>query len=237
MAIISISYQLPLPNNFLVDHSQSEGKTRTCTYDGPDKIYLQIGEDGIETHGPLTAEDLMDGRPIPLDATLFEIDCTEYPLICQLRAPIVPLVQETRGTEIIPHPHSPIIEGYPQFKYALPLFPEDVYNRYSVKVIDGLPTLQVWTAIQKLLDKDTPMTWEDIRDHRTKMLNNSDSQIAEDMPQYVKDVWKEYRQRLRDLPGVLEAAGVPPSIAYYMFPLTPDTVLIEDGGLKRPDPA
>ena len=232
--MISMTYELPLPNEFLVDHSQSEGKTRTCTYDGPDRIYLYIGEDGRENHGPVTAEDLADGRPLPADATLFEIDCTTYPLICQLRGPVVPHTQETRSPEHVPHPHSPVIEGYPQFKYSLPLFPEDIYNRYSVKIIDGQPTLQVWTAIQKLLDRDDPMTWDDIRDHRNKMLSNSDSQIAEDMPENVKDVWKAYRQKLRDLPTVMQANSVPPSIAYYMFPNTPDTVSVSEGGL-RPD--
>jgi hypothetical protein len=234
MPMISMTYELPLPNEFLVDHSQSEGKTRTCTYDGPDRIYLYIGEDGRENHGPVTAEDLADGRPLPADATLFEIDCTTYPLICQLRGPVVPHTQETRSPEHVPHPHSPVIEGYPQFKYSLPLFPEDIYNRYSVKIIDGQPTLQVWTAIQKLLDRDDPMTWDDIRDHRNKMLSNSDSQIAEDMPENVKDVWKAYRQKLRDLPTVMQANSVPPSIAYYMFPNTPDTVSVSEGGL-RPD--
>lgn len=231
MAMISITYELPLPNEFLVDHSQSEGKTRTCTYDGPDKIYLQIGEDGLEKHGPVTAEDLADGRPIPADATLFEIDCTTYPLICQLRGPIIPHTQEFRSAENVPHPHSPVIEGYPQFKYALPLLPEDIYNRYSVKVIDGQPTLQVWTATQKLLDRDDPMTWDDIREHRNKMLTNSDSQIAEDMPENVKTAWKLYRQKLRDLPDVMQANNVPPSIAYYMFPNTPDTLPVSQGGL------
>jgi len=233
MPMISMTYELPLPNEFLVDHSQSEGKTRTCTYDGPDKIYLYIGEDGLENHGPVTAEDLADGRPCPADATLFELDCTTYPLICQLRGPIVPHTQETRGQYMVAHPHSPVIEGYPQFEYALPLFPEDIYNRYTVKIIEGQPTLQVFTATQKLLDRDNPMTWDDIRDHRDKMLRNSDSQIAEDMPEDVKEVWKIYRQKLRDLPTVMQENNVPPGIAYYMFPHTPDTVPVSEGGLKR----
>lgn len=233
MAMISLQYELPLPNEFLVDHSQSEGKTRTVTYDGPDRLFLQIGEDGRENHGPLIAEDLADGRPIPVDTTLFEIDCTEFPLICQLRGPVVPHTQETRGESVVAHPHSPVIEGYPQFKYAIPLFPEDIFNRYSLRVIDGQATLQVFTATQKLLDKDAPLTWDEIRDHRDKMLTNSDSQIAEDMPENVKEVWKIYRQQLRDLPAVMQANNVPPSIAYYMFPHTPDTVTVEEGGLKR----
>ena len=45
--------------------------------------------------------------------------------------------------------------------------------------------------------------------------------IAEDMPEDMKNTWKAYRQKLRDLPGDLEAAGVSPNIAYYMFPSQP----------------
>ena len=44
--IISKAWKLKLPNSFLVDHSFSDGKERDQTYDGPDKIYLQIGADG-----------------------------------------------------------------------------------------------------------------------------------------------------------------------------------------------
>jgi hypothetical protein len=53
------------------------------------------------------------------------------------------------------------------------------------------------------------------------------------MPEDVKEVWKIYRQKLRDLPAVMQENNVPPSIAYYMFPLTPDTVPVSEGGLKR----
>jgi hypothetical protein len=222
MPYISMNYELPLPNDFLVDHSQSEGKTRTATYHGPDKIYLYIGEDGKENHGPVTAEDLADGRPCPADATLFEVDCTQYPLICQLRAPIIPDLQESRDGIEVPHPDSPVIEGYPQFKYQLPIMPDDLYNRWSVRVVDGVPTIHAFTAIEKLLDKTEPLTWDDIRKHRDKMLSNSDSQLAIDMPEALQDKWKEYRQKLRDLPAVMQENNVPPSIAYYMFPSTPD---------------
>ena len=221
MPMISIEYDLPLPNEFLVDHSQSLGKTRKVTYDGPDKLYLYIGEDGFENHGPVTEDDLADGRPCPADAYLYEIDCTEYPLLCQLRGPVIPHTQEERTGEEVIHPQSPYIEGYPQLKYQLPLIPDDIYNRYSVKIVDGNPTLQVWTATQKLIDRDVELTWDDIRNHRDRMLTNSDSQLAEDMPESLKDKWKEYRQRLRDLPAVMQENNVPPSVAYYMFPEIP----------------
>ena len=62
MAYISFDFEFPLPNDFLVDHSQSQGKTKTMTYHGPDKIFLYIDkETGKEKYGPVTEDDLADG--------------------------------------------------------------------------------------------------------------------------------------------------------------------------------
>ena len=220
--IISVEFDLPLPNDFLVDHSFSEGKSRKYTYHGPDKVWLQIGEDGIEKYGPLEASDIADGRPIPADVVeWFEVDCREYPLICQLRAGIINELQEDyTGKEW--HPQSPEIEGYERWSYATPLMPTDIFDKWTCKVVDGVPTVHAYTANEKLHDKEEPITWDDIRDHRDKMLKASDTEIAEDMPEELKQKWMAYRQLLRDLPTTLESAGVPPAIAYYMFPPTAD---------------
>jgi hypothetical protein len=219
---ISVEFDLNLPNQFLVDHSQSEGKSRKFVYHGPEKIYLQIGEDGTEKHGPLTAEDIADGRPVPADVVeWYEVDCRTNPLICQLRGPIVNELQEDRGDEELPHPNSPIIEGYPQFKYATPIVPDDIYDRYSVKVVDGDLTIETWSVNNKLIDKEESLTWDDIRDHRNNLLSGSDGKVTEDMPEELKNSWKEYRQKLRDLPDVMQSNNVSPTIAYYMFPEQP----------------
>jgi hypothetical protein len=219
---ISVEFDLNLPNEFLVDHSQSEGKTRKFTYHGPDKIYLQIGEDGTEKHGPLTGEEIADGRPVPADVVeWYEVDCKTNPLICQLRGPIVNELQEERGLEEVSHPHSPIIEGYPQFKYATPIVPDDIYDRSSVKVVDGVLTIKTWSENKKLIDKEDPLTWDDIRAHRDTLLSGSDGKVTEDMPENLKSAWKAYRQKLRDLPDIMQSANVPPTIAYYMFPEQP----------------
>ena len=222
MANISVEFDLSLPNSFLVDHSQTEGKTRKFTYHGPDKIYLQLGEDGTEKHGPLSEEDIDDGRPIPADVVdWYEVDCSTNPLICQLRGPIIDELQEERDGEEVPHPGSPLIEGYPQLKYQLPLMPDDIYDRRSVKLVDGTLTVREWAVAEKLLDKQEFLTWDDVRKHRNQLLEGSDSRVTTDMPTELQDAWKAYRQKLRDLPAVMEAAGVEPSVAFYMFPDQP----------------
>jgi hypothetical protein len=220
--IISVEFDLPLPNEFMVDHSFSEGKSRKYTYHGPDKIWLQIGEDGTEKYGPLEASDISDGRPVPVDVVeWFEVDCREYPLICQLRAGIINELQEDY-TSSEWHPQSPEIPGYDRYSYGTPLMPMDVFDKWKLKVVDGVPTVPPYSVNQKLHDRDEPLTWDDIRKHRDKILKTSDTEIAEDMPESLKQKWMEYRQTLRDLPSVLEEAGVPPDIAYYMFPNVPD---------------
>jgi hypothetical protein len=224
MAYISIDFDLPLPNQFLVDHSQSQGNVKRMTYHGPDKLFLHIDkETGKEKYGPVTEDDIADGRPVPADCYLFEVDCTTDPLICQLRGPIINDLQVPRDTAELPHPQSPEISGYPQYKYCPDLIPDDVYNRWSCHIVDGKPVLDAWTVIQKLLDRDTDLTWDDIRQHRDTMLANSDAAIAEDMPEDLKNKWKSYRQKLRDLPTVMQANNVHPNIAYYMFPYVPGT--------------
>lgn len=220
--MISVEFDLPLPNEFLVDHSFSEGKTRKYTYHGPDKIYLQISkETGREVAGPLTEEDRADGRPIPIDAYLYEVDCVSNPLLCQLRAPIIDELQEESVDVDIFHPHSPEIEGYDRLSYQLPLMPDDVFKKTTVRVEDGEIVYDAWTAQQKLLDREDWLTWDDIREHRDRLLTGSDSQLAEDMPESLKNQWKAYRQKLRDLPAVMQNNNVPPSIAFYMFPKQP----------------
>jgi hypothetical protein len=220
---ISVEFDLQLPNEFLVDHSTTEGKTRKFTYHGPEKIWLQIGEDGRESHGPLTAEDIADGRPVPADVVeWYEVDCRTNPLICQLRGPIINDLQETRDDgESTIHPGSPLIDGYPQFSYQTPLIPDDIYNRYSVRLVDGELVVDRLSVEKKLLDKDEFLTWDDIRDHRNSLLEGSDGKVTEDMPEDLKEQWKQYRQKLRDLPDVMQSAGVEPSIAFYMFPDSP----------------
>jgi hypothetical protein len=224
MAYISVTYDLPLPNDFLVDHSMSEGNSREAVYHGPDKIYLQLcKETHVEKYGPLTAEDKADGRPIPADCYLYEVDCTENPLICQLRAPIVNALQESY-TEVVNHPESPEIEGYPRFTYETPLLPHDIFNKFSVRVVDDRLDVGIFTVSQKLGDREVNRTWDDVRAHRDKLLSSSDGQIAIDAPEALQELYRIYRQRLRDLPAIMQANNVPAHIAFYMFPDNPESL-------------
>lgn len=224
MAQISVEFDLGLPNEYQVDHSQSEGKTRRFTYHGPDKIYLQLGEDGTEKHGPLTEEDIMDGRPMPADVVdWYEVDCTTNPLICQLRAPVVDELQEDYDDTPYPHPGSPVVEGYPQHKIWGPPKPDDIYDKFGVALVDGELTVRKLTTNEAIHGDDVNITWTMIRQRRDMHLSASDGQIASDMPASLQQEWMDYRQKLRDMPGDLEAAGVDSNIAAFMWPDQPSS--------------
>ncbi len=226
---IRVEYDLALPNSFLVDHGTSDGNTRTAVYDGPDKIYLQLGADGREVCGPLTEDDIADGRPMPADCVdWYEVDCATNPLICQLRGPVVNELEEEYTGETV-HPGSPVVEGYPQFSYGTPIMPEDIYHKHSVRLVDGELTVHRYTATEKLLDRSSDLTWDDIRQKRNESLEGCDSRQASDMPAALAEEWRVYRQRLRDLPSTLEAAGVSPNIAFYMFPEAPGSATPTNG--------
>ena len=234
--IISQGWQLSLPNSFLVDHSFSDGKQRDQTYDGPDKIYLQIGADGKEKYGPLTEDDIADGRPKPADVVQwYEVDCARsnlHTLICQLRGPVVDEKEEDRNVDpslVVNHPGSPDLtaDGYDRFTYSSVLFPDDIYNFESIVVSnpgsagpDDI-TISPFTAKEKLNGADEDKTWDMVRKHRNDELERSDSMIAEDMPDSMKTQLKAYRQVLRDLPAKMQAASVEPNIADMMFPMNP----------------
>ena len=236
-AIISHNWKLKLPNSFLVDHSFSDAKERDQTYDGPDKIYLQIGADGKEHYGPLTEDDIADGRPKPADVVQwYEIDCARsdlHTLICQLRGPVINEKEEDRDlSEDVPHPGSPDLsaDGYERFIYGSVLYPDDIYNEQSIVVAnpgsagpDDI-SIQAFTPREKINGVDLDKTWDMVRQHRNRELDNSDGKVTEDMPDSLKNKWKTYRQQLRDLPAKMQAAGVEPNIADMMFPIQPDYV-------------
>ena len=232
--IIEKAWKLSLPNSFLVDHSFSDGKQRDQTYDGPDKIYLQIGADGKEHYGPLTEDDIADGRPRPADVVQwYEVDCSRsdlHTLICQLRGPVINEKEESRDLSVdVAHPGSPDLssDGYLQFTYGSVLYPDDIYNQDTITVAnpgrspDDI-TITAFTPREKMNGVDLDKTWDMVRSHRNRELSNSDGKVTEDMPDALKTKWKTYRQQLRDLPAKMQPANVHPNVADMMFPMQPD---------------
>ena len=69
---------------------------------------------------------------------------------------------------------------------------------------------------------DKSVTWQDVRDVRDRQLHETDSKVGQsDAPQSLQDEWLAFRQRLRDLPAVMEGRGYEPWQAMMMFPSYP----------------
>ena len=223
--IISVEFDLGLPNEYMVDHSQSEGKTRKFTYHGPDKIYLQLGEDGTEKYGPLTEDEILDGRPVPMDVVeWYEVDCATNPLTCQLRGPVVDELQESYDDNPYVHPQSQVLDGTTTMNIYGPPKPGDIYDAVSgiKKEADGSISIRKLSVVEAIHGDEVNFTILDIKKKRDQFLRNSDAQLAPDMPSKLKSEWELYRQQLRDFPAIIESAGIDPNIAHYMFPEQPD---------------
>lgn len=237
MPMISVEYEYNLPNDYLVDHKQTLGKKRKTTYDGPDRIFLIVdNETNKEDFGPVTPEDLADGRPLPQGCRYVEIDCATNPLICQLRGPVIDELEEEIDESLIEfHPDSPDIPGYKRIRRPAPILPKDVYNKYDL-IIDSKNNITLKTrsvkdvlfgegAFNKMPEGWLP-DWDFVRKHRDHELQKTDGRISIDMPESIKAKWQEYRQLLRDLPAVMQANNVPAHIALLMFPDDPDNEIL-----------
>ena len=234
MPMIQFNYTYNVPNELCVDHTFTDGNTRTAQYDGPDKLFFIVNNaTNREELGPITEIEKNDGRPIPDGCRYVEIDCTEHPELCQLRGPIIDEMEEDHTGEATPT-GSTKITGYAGFTYQTPVLPYQFLHDDQVTFAeDGTPTIPVKEPRDYIMGVDVgrDITWDDVRAKRNQFLKNSDSEITDDMPAALRTEWETYRQRLRDWPTVMQNANVPPIMAYYMEPIQvgadPETGMID----------
>jgi len=225
MPMVQFDYTYNVPNELCVDHSFSNNLTRTATYDGPDKLFFIVNnETGREELGPIVEIEKNDGRPVPDNCRYVEIDCIDHPVLAQLRGPVVDEQEEDHTGEATPSTGATTVTGYKPFTYQTPVLPYQFYDSMAIVFnSDNTYTIPVKEPRDTVmgLDIDRDLTWDDVRAKRDTLLKNSDSEIVDDMPQALKDEWKDYRQRLRDWPNRMQSAGNSPLFAYYMEPIMP----------------
>lgn len=223
MAMVEFTWTMNLPNEFMVDHTFTDGNTCQKVYDGPDKLYMIINnETGMQESGPITQLEKDDGRPVGLGCRYVEVDCISNPLICQLIGPVIDEEEEDYTGEAFP-PGVREIAGHNKFSYQTPLQARDVYEIDSIRVDENDNiTVDAVTLPQAIMGGgDRLPDWPDVRAKRMQLLKNSDSEIVDDMPAALKTKWQNYRQALRDWPSVMENAGIPAWAAYNMAPIDP----------------
>jgi len=230
MAIITKEFDLKIPTGWLVDPEASvENYTETikATYQGDDKCYLAVDENGDAPYGfgAVSEKEMNDGPPEQGEGyEWLEIDCEENPIFCSLHSDLDPALALEDGGE--PDPIDAIVpgtdgfDGYPPCKYNTLFEASDFYRTSQINIVDGEPFLIPYNTITHLFGAECDgVTWDDVRKERGERLLESDKYLADDMPQELKDEVVLYRTRLREMPTVL--AEVPPHLAMDMMPPKP----------------
>lgn len=179
------------------------GKTSTQVYDGPDHIIMWVNKDTghlEETHGPDEEPDCP--LPLHLRREILRADTTENTIKIGLLwgGLETPKVYE-------------VAVGPADQPNAITPDPSDlrqVYDEYAL--------YPDYKAPLQFLTQQRDRSWEFFRQERDHRLYMSDSKLAEDMPEGLKQQWRDYRQKLRNLPE--DWAGVPG--IFIRFPLAPD---------------
>ena len=179
------------------------GKTSTQVYNGPSEIILWVDkETGYLEQTHSLDEEPDCPLPIHLKREILRADTDEN---------IIKIALLWGGIE------APKV-------YEVKVGPEDQPNAiladpsHIAEVYDQIALYNDYKAPLKFIEFDRDRSWNFLREERDHRLYMSDSKLAEDMPEGLKQQWRDYRQKLRNLPE--DWAGVPG--IFIRFPLAPD---------------
>lgn len=185
---IQFTYNVP---NVIYSLDDSEGKTGTAKYTGPDRIWVFVDENTgalSRVTPPLTAREDGADVPTPIGHKKVEVVAEDNPFIISLiLGSNVETLNQTTITENLPDGSIIEYNKIPTIDQAYNLS-ELIYNLKDNKWI--VPAYQT-----------SSITWDDVINARNGALTASDGKIAPDQPDSVKQPWIEYRQALRDLPA------------------------------------
>lgn len=166
-------------------------RTATGSYVGPDRVWVFIHTDtGLlnQSHAPLTS--LEDGAdvPVPEGSTKVEVTATDNPvIIAMLKEDMVTYADVSTTDQTMP-------DGF-VFTYNSVATLSQTYDLENLLYDTDANTWSKGDFIPSY------MTWDMVLATRNSMLTASDSKIAPDMPDSIKQPWIAYRTALRDLPA------------------------------------
>ena len=219
--IVTQEFTYKVPNS-LYSSSDSDGKTVTASYTGPDRCWMFPNLDG-SNKGKLTnvsSEKLAsdDGADIPVPEGTVRVLVTvaDDPLIMAIIEPegsAVTIAGQSQTTESLP--------GGNEWKENAKLEVGQAYKEQALLEYDV--DKEEWKTPEY---HTAPTDWDSLIDIRNNMLVASDSKIAPDMPDAVKAPWIAYRTALRDIPATYKK-GESDEVAPWKvtWPLAPDTVV------------
>lgn len=226
MANITKTFIYPLPTTWK-GQDQDDANVGVATYIGPEKLVCWFEKDanGDKTKKFVQAfaSDYPQLRSPAANHYAVELDANLYPMhaACLFGGIVGPqMIEISAGPSADPNP-----------KVQDPAHFNEVYD---LRTFDWDPALNSgaggWSTPKFSSDSpggdeatDGTFGWEWVRDKRNNDLNRSDTRISEDMPTDLKDKWKAYRQKLRDIPT--DWAGIGTSTYLIVWPCDPDEQL------------
>jgi len=217
-----ITYKIP---NERYGTDDSEGKTSTVSYNGPDKLICWvINNEDVTRIVDAFAEDELPDRPTPKNYTVVEIDATESDENALRIALIYGGIPSQRQLEV-----DNGVAELPNPAIADPMHLREVYSLPKAMDNDciNLDTME-WKPLEYRTGDTADRDDASVRTIRDALLHPTDGKIAEDMPESLKQEWLDFRQQLRDLPSL--TTNIPNNlIGYPTAPDQPDGLdLIED---------
>lgn len=241
MRRVSVEFTYPIWDEWR-KNSFTQGRTGTFTYNGPEFLTFEVNNDpdsedyGKESGWCLWLKSDLE-RPAGADITRVTVDCKENPLLCEIgndegREDLI-MMRRQRDWEIL----WDAPDGYPDVEYTDELEPRDIYNdadiTYDFNTGEFNIGVRDWVATGSKMD----LTWQEVRDLRDQMLHESDAKVGmSDAPDDIQEAWKVYRQRLRDLPSLMQERGYEPWQAVMMFPNQPKDMRDPDTASDPSDP-
>jgi len=223
MANINKTFLFPVPSVWK-GQDQDDAQVGVDTYVGPQYLSVIMKKDA---NGDRTSEifDVYDTNgpefpTPPIDTYVVNLDADKYPIHA---AAMYGGVSAPSRIEVVCGPSSE-----PNPKIEDPHHFHEVYDMRSFYYDPALnsgaggwstPKFSNQQPDNDTLDDDS-FGWDWVRAERTRRLNSSDTRIAEDMPDAVKQRWKDYRTKLRNLPQ--DWVGVGSATHLIVWPMDPD---------------
>jgi len=223
MANINKTFLFPVPSAWK-GQDQDDAQVGVDTYVGPKNlsVIMKLDASGNKTSEIFEIYDT-DGDEFPtppIDTYIVNLDAEVYPIHA---AAMYGGVSAPAKIEVV---CGPTDEPNPKIQD-----PHHFHEVYDMRSFTYDPTLNSgaggWSTPVFATDAPSPdetddhsFGWDWVRAERTAKLNSSDTRIAEDMPESVKQRWKDYRTKLRNLPA--DWAGIGTATHLIVWPMDPD---------------
>lgn len=217
--IIKQTFEVHIPDAFLHDDIVTP-TVQDWEYIGDDFIYAYVDkETNIPSISTITEEQFNDGRPVPLDKYVVKIDAVKDPIIASL---LCGPNKQDNDFETNRPPAGILIDSHPDYGDYVIHSKYHISEIFNINSITYNPEEQRWNYdvihYTDLLNVEE-LTWDMLRKKRDVALKATDGKESGDMPQWMIDELRTYRQKLRDWPSAMADKDV--WIVYNLFPSAP----------------